>query len=412
MSWEEKLAIELPKVELHLHLDGSISPEFIARKASERNIMLPVPDPVNQLEMWLHQQKKTAAQRDPSNSVANGKNWKVFDFCNMFLQTTKELEEATSDLLQRLRKENVVYAEIRFCPKLHTLESLTSEEALRAVLNGFQNEAFREGTDRMYGGIIVCALRSMSESHGKEMAELAAKFLKTTDGLKSNKCCGVVGFDVAGDEGRFPLQTDDDPMAEGVKRAVSYGVPVTIHAGEWPTENGLNTLKNVTFAWRKLKANRIGHGIALRADENLEKTVGEMRELYSEQGEQNNPLTVEVCLTSNCGQAYKVSSYDCHPAALFYKYRLPFSLSCDNLLLSGNDKLRPSPTKEILHLARDVMNSKGKPELQDKERWDAVRFSLRSGIRAAFDPEVTPDVVQRFDLKVDEAFKKYGLCVD
>lgn len=54
----------------------------------------------------------------------------------MFLQTTKELEEATSDLLQRLRKENVVYAEIRFCPELHTLESLTSEEALRAVLNG------------------------------------------------------------------------------------------------------------------------------------------------------------------------------------------------------------------------------------------------------------------------------------
>ena len=49
---------------------------------------------------------------------------------------------------------------------------------------------------------------------------------------------------------------------------------------------------------------------------------------------------------------------------MFYKYRLPFSLSCDNLLLSGNDKLRPSPTKEILHLARDVMNSKGKPELQ------------------------------------------------
>ena len=73
---------------------------------------------------------------------------------------------------------------------------------------------------------------------------------------------------------------------------------MTIHAGEWPTENGLNTLKNVTFAWRKLKANRIGHGIALRADENLEKTVGEMRS-YSEQGEQNNPLTVEVLYLIN-----------------------------------------------------------------------------------------------------------------
>ena len=68
--------------------------------------------------------------------VDDGKNWKVFDFCNMFLQTAKELEEATSDLLERLRKENVTYAEIRFCPQLHTLESLTSEEALLAVIKG------------------------------------------------------------------------------------------------------------------------------------------------------------------------------------------------------------------------------------------------------------------------------------
>ena len=57
----------------------------------------------------------------------------------MFLQTAKELEEATSDLLQRLRKENVTYAEIRFCPQLHTLESLTSEEALLAVIKGIFN---------------------------------------------------------------------------------------------------------------------------------------------------------------------------------------------------------------------------------------------------------------------------------
>ena len=76
-------------------------------------------------------------------------------------------------------------------------------------------------------------------------------------------------------------------------RAVSHGVPVTIHAGEWPTENGLNTLENVEFAWRKLKANRIGHGIALRADTNLERTVDEMRQ-DSEERKQQCPLTIEV----------------------------------------------------------------------------------------------------------------------
>ena len=74
-----------------------------------------------------------------ADRVDDGKNWKVFDFCNMFLQTANELEEATSDLLQRLRMENVTYAEIRFCPQLHTLESLTSEEALLAVIKGIFN---------------------------------------------------------------------------------------------------------------------------------------------------------------------------------------------------------------------------------------------------------------------------------
>jgi len=216
-NWEEKLAKELPKVELHLHLDGSISPEFIARRAKERNITLPVPDPVNQLEKWLHNQKKSASQKDPANGVEKGKNWKVFDFCNMFLQTYSELEEATVDLLQRLRKENVFYAEIRFCPSLHTLESLSSEEALHAVMKAFHSEASRDGESKIYGGIIICALRSMSEEHGIEMADLAAKYLKKKEKSGENPFFEVVGFDVAGDEGRFPLQSFSDPMSEGMK---------------------------------------------------------------------------------------------------------------------------------------------------------------------------------------------------
>ena len=134
----------------------------------------------------------------------------------MFLQTANELEEATSDLLERLRMENVTYADIRFCPQLHTLESLTSEEALLAVIKGifspklfyvhiytfqdyciksiplfytmlgFQSEALKVNKDRIYGGVIVCALRSMTEEHGIEMAELAGKYLKVNRSTEFN----------------------------------------------------------------------------------------------------------------------------------------------------------------------------------------------------------------------------------
>jgi hypothetical protein len=53
----------------------------------------------------------------------------------------------------------------------------------------------------------------------------------------------VVGFDVAGDEGTYPMRSASDPMAAAVKRAAESGVPVTVHAGEWPEKYG--TVDNV-----------------------------------------------------------------------------------------------------------------------------------------------------------------------
>ena len=62
----------------------------------------------------------------------------MFDFCNQFLQTSQELTEATLDLLTRLAEDGVIYAEVRFCPDLHTLEGLTREQAVEAVIAGFR----------------------------------------------------------------------------------------------------------------------------------------------------------------------------------------------------------------------------------------------------------------------------------
>ncbi len=53
-------------------------------------------------------------------------------------------------------------------------------------------------------------------------------------------------MDVAGDEGSNPLSSADHKMATGVKSAVAMGVPVTVHAGEWPEKYG--TLENIRFA--------------------------------------------------------------------------------------------------------------------------------------------------------------------
>merc|ERR1712183_960412 len=84
-----------PKVELHLHLDGSLSPQFIARRALVRGI--PLPASPERLRSWLMERKLEKLRKD-NNQAEKGGNWPVFDFCNQFLQTKFELEEATADL--------------------------------------------------------------------------------------------------------------------------------------------------------------------------------------------------------------------------------------------------------------------------------------------------------------------------
>ena len=187
-----------------------------------------------------------------------GKNWPVYDFCNQFLQTSQELTTATKDLLSRLASENVRYAEIRFCPELHTLESLTSEEAVEAVLHGYRSQ------ETVLGGVVVCALRSKTKEHGVKMAKLAGKYLQRS----AADPVGVVGFDIAGDEGSYPLSSPKHSMVAGCEEANELGVPTTIHAGEYVTRDKCEVADNVRFAL-KLGAKRIGHGIALKYDEEL-----------------------------------------------------------------------------------------------------------------------------------------------
>ena len=98
------------QVELHLHLDGSLSPAFIARRALVRGITLPTSP--ERLRSWLMERKLEKLRKD-ENKAAGGGNWPVFDFCNQFLQTELELREATADLMSRLAGDGVVYAEIR-----------------------------------------------------------------------------------------------------------------------------------------------------------------------------------------------------------------------------------------------------------------------------------------------------------
>ena len=345
-----------PKVELHLHLDGSLSPDFIARRAAVRGIMLPAPP--ERLRAWLMDRKLDKLKKD-DNKANKGGNWPVFDFCNQFLQTELELREGTADLLARLGDDGVVYAEIRFCPELHTNEGLSEEKVIESVIEGFRSQ------NQVKGGVILVALRSKIAAHGVHTAKLAAKYLqKTKDDFP-----GVVGMDVAGDEGTYPLASEKDAMVEGVNEALKLGVPLTLHAGEWPERFG--SLENLKWAISS-GAKRIGHSIALRSSPDLSKIMKE------------NNITVEVCLTSNIGNGFKVSNYSVHPVKVMQEQGVAFSLSSDNLLLSGDHDHAPSPTAEVLHLVHDVGLG-----------WETARISIINGLKSAFSPIIDQEFIEK-----------------
>ena len=101
------------------------------------------------------------------------------------------------------------------------------------------------------------------------MANLAAKYLQKS---KSDPI-GVVGFDVAGDEGNYPLNSPECAMMNGIVRAKESGVPITVHAGEWPEK--FKTINNLKFAVNEIKAHRLGHAITLRSDEKFLQSIGQ-----------------------------------------------------------------------------------------------------------------------------------------
>jgi adenosine deaminase len=113
----------------------------------------------------------------------------------------------------------------------------------------------------------------------------------------------------------------------------------------------------------------------------------------------------KVCLTSNVAMGAKVSSYAAHPAREFFRAGLPFAMSCDNLLISGDLENRPDPVMEVVHLVEDVFGN------HDLEGWRAVRFALESAIGAAFSPSVDETRKMSFVKRVDDVFRRHGILL-
>jgi len=310
--------------------------------------------------------KSASFQANPTNTIGAGQNWGVYDWCNQFLQQSEELEEAACAVIAERAAVNVVHCEVRFCPALHTQEGLSEAEAIAAVCRGL-DKAVAEGT-ALSGGIIITALRSLPSEHSLRMARLAKQFLWK----------GVVGFDIAGDEGSFPLALHED----AIRYAKQAGVPVTVHAGEW-TEG---TLANVELALA-LGVDRIGHGIVMAQ---CEATMARVAA---------SGVTVEVCLSSNVkpwrdGAPKSVAE---HPITQMVKAGVTCALSSDNIMLSGTHDRQAESVNELARLAHDTPLG-----------WRGAKALLMNGAAGAFLLEAEKRAfVERYRKALDAAWSAH-----
>lgn len=276
---------KLPKVELHCHLDGSLSREFfekrLGRKVEETELQ--VTEECRNLSEYLDKfALPLACLRDPETFTAAG-----------------------YDLLKTMGAENIRYAEIRFAPLSCVTPSMDVRQTIEALLRGL--ERGKEDFGVAYN-VIVCAMRHQSETENYDMFRTAREFLGA----------GVCAADLAGAEAQYPMAE----FMELFGKVKQLGMPFTLHAGE------CGNAQNIADAI-EAGASRIGHGIAMRGH-------GEIQQLVKQAD-----IGVEMCPISNL-QTKAVEGPGEYPLREFLDGGLPVTINTDNRTVSGT-----SLTKEL-----------------------------------------------------------------
>jgi len=298
MKLDVSLLKGLPKVLLHEHLDGVLRPVTVIELAKTTKYdHLPTEDP-RQLAQWFHQ---------GANQGSLPKYLEGFAQTIAVMQTEEALERVAYEQAEDLSQDGVVYFETRFAPVFHTRKGLTHQQVVSAVLKGLERGWKDFGVS---SGLIICAMRNMDVS--LEMAELAVDFRER----------GVVGFDLAGEEGGFPPKKHVDAFHYIQRQNFS----ITIHAGEGFGKESI---------WQAIQycgAHRIGHETRLIEDiavvDGKAVKLGDLAQYVLDKR-----IPLEICLISNVHTG-AARSLEEHPFKIFYQAKFRVTLNTDNRLMS------------------------------------------------------------------------------
>lgn len=275
---------KLPKVELHLHLDCSLSYDVVKKidpsvTVAEYNQEYVAPVKCTNLADFLTRAIKGIA----------------------LMQTKEHIQLVVHDLFRQMAEDNILYAEVRFAPLQHLEKELTPYEVVAAVEQATAEAVKQTGIEAR---LILCTLRHFTKEQSMETVKLVEQFKGTY----------VTGFDIAADEAGFSI----DNHVEAFSYAKGKSIFCTAHAGE---------AKGADSVWETLQyfgPSRIGHGVRSIEDQKLVEHLCK------------NKIHLEVCPTCNV-QIDIYDTYENHPIDKLYRLGVSLNVNTDTRTISKNN---------------------------------------------------------------------------
>jgi adenosine deaminase len=279
LSWLERI----PKVELHLHLEGAIPHEALWELIQKYGGDPSVPN----LEALGHRFE----YRDFRHFV------EIWVWKNQFLREYEDFPFIARAVAEDLARQNIGYAEAFFSPTDFARHGLKTQKLTEAIRTGLAQVT----------QIDVSLVADLVRDDGPEKAATTLAQLREVQDL------GVVGIGIGGSEHEFP----PEPFSEVYEEARRFGFRTSAHAGE------VAGAESIWGAIRSLRVDRIGHGTRAEEDESLLEYLAEHR------------IPLEMCPLSNL-RTGAVKSLDEHPVRRYFERGIVITVNTDDPKMFGN----------------------------------------------------------------------------
>ncbi|XP_010938623.1 N6-mAMP deaminase [Elaeis guineensis] len=298
---------EIPKIELHAHLNGSIRDSTLlelAKVLGEKGVIV--------FEDVAHVITK--------NGRSLPECFKLFDLYHILTTDHGTVSRITKEVVEDFAAENVVYLELRTTPKKNEAKGMTKQSYMKAVIDGLRAVDTVDVALANSDSSTDYCLEPLpiNDTQGRirrnkiyirlllsiDRRETTASAMETVDLAMELKDAGVVGIDLSGN----PVVGEWQTFIPALKHAKQLGLPLTLHCAEIPNQKEVQAMLDI-------HPERIGHACFIEEEE--------WRRIKSAK------IPVEICLTSNV-RTERLHSIDDHHFVDLYNSKHPLALCTDD----------------------------------------------------------------------------------